>query len=107
MSTDYILGDDHEELSRLKLQHDLWREELLRLWNFSRLRVSDKILDLGCGPGYVSLEILNYVRSNVELTSVDISEKFLNYLILLVLKHSIAGSPRLSCRELGSIRLTP
>ena len=80
MATDYVLGDDQEELSRLKLQHDLWREELLRLWNFSRLRVSDKILDLGCGPGYVSLEILNYVRSNVELTSVDISEKFLNYL---------------------------
>lgn len=80
MSIDYVLGDDQEELARLKLQHDLWRDELLRLWDFSRLRLSDKVLDLGCGPGYVSLEVLNYVKSNVDLTSVDISEKFLNHL---------------------------
>lgn len=80
MSTDYILGDDQEELSRLKLQHDLWRDELLRLWNFSKLKQSKKILDLGCGPGYVSLELLNYNTNDIELTSVDISEKFLNYL---------------------------
>lgn len=77
---DYVLGNDDDELSRLKLQHDLWRSELIKLWDLSKIKQSKKILDLGCGPGFVSLELLQYVQSKPELTSIDISENFLNYL---------------------------
>lgn len=80
MTTDYVLGNDQAELDRLKLQHDLWRDELLRLWDLSRLRSSKKIIDLGCGPGYTSLDLLKYTSYQSELTSVDISENFLSYL---------------------------
>jgi ubiquinone/menaquinone biosynthesis C-methylase UbiE len=79
MVSDYVLGNDQEELSRLKLQHDLWKDELIKLLNISNIKDSKKILDLGCGPGYTSLDILNYAKQ-AELTSVDISENFLNYL---------------------------
>ncbi len=79
MKSDYILGHDQEELSRLKLQHDLWRDELIQLLSHSNIKESKKILDLGCGPGYTSLDILNYSKYS-ELTSVDISDNFLNYL---------------------------
>lgn len=80
MSTDYVLGNDQEELDRLKLQHDLWRDELIRLWGFSRIQRAAKILDLGCGPGYTSLDLLGYTGHQADLTSVDISENFLAYL---------------------------
>lgn len=79
MSTDYVLGNDQEELDRLKLQHELWRDELIRLWNFSNIKNSKKVLDLGCGPGFTSMDLLGYIES-CELTSIDISENFLNYL---------------------------
>lgn len=80
MAKDYVLGADQEELSRLKLQHDLWKSELIKLWDISRIKQCKNILDLGCGPGFVSLELLNYVDNNIKLTSIDISEKFLNHL---------------------------
>lgn len=76
--TDYVLGNDQEELARLKLQHELWRDELLKLWDKSRLRDSARVLDLGCGPGYTSRDILIY-NPDCRLTSVDISENFLQY----------------------------
>ncbi len=74
-----MLGNDQEELSRLKLQHDLWRGELIKLWDLSRIKHSKKILDLGCGPGFTSLDILAYNSEICELTSVDFSNDFLDY----------------------------
>ena len=74
-----MLGNDQEELSRLKLQHDLWRGELIKLWDFSRIKYSKKILDLGCGPGFTSIDILKYNSENCALTSVDFSDDFLKY----------------------------
>ena len=78
--SDYVLGNDQEELARLKLQHDLWRDELLRLWDFSKIKRSKKILDLGCGPGYTSMDLLKYNSVGCELTAVDLSADFLAYL---------------------------
>lgn len=80
MSTDYVLGNDQEELSRLKLQHDLWKNELVKLWQKSKIKNAQKILDLGCGPGFTSMDLLNYIGHECELTSVDISEGFLKHL---------------------------
>lgn len=80
MSTDYVLGNDQEELSRLKLQHDLWKSELTKLWQKSKIKEAKKVLDLGCGPGFTSLDLLDYIDSECSMTSVDISENFLKYL---------------------------
>jgi ubiquinone/menaquinone biosynthesis C-methylase UbiE len=80
MATDYVLGNDQEELARLKLQHDLWKSELVKLWQKSKIKEARKILDLGCGPGFTSMDLLNYIGHECQMTSVDISEGFLNYL---------------------------
>lgn len=91
MSSDYVLGNDHEELGRLRLQHELWRDELLKLWRQSRIGQSSRVLDLGCGPGYTTMDILNYTGMNCEVTAVDISDNFLNYL-----RHQAQSSGQLS-----------
>ena len=80
MSQDYILGNDQEELDRLKLQHDLWQSELLRLFDISKLKQANKVLDLGCGPGFTTLDLLSYLPQKADLTAIDMSDKFLNYL---------------------------
>ncbi len=80
MATDYVLGNDQEELSRLKLQHDLWKSELTKLWEKSKIKSASHILDLGCGPGFTSLDLMKYVGHPCQMTSVDISENFLKYL---------------------------
>lgn len=80
MEQNYILGNDQEELARLKLQHDLWKQDLIKLWDCSKIQKAKKILDLGCGPGFTSLDLINYVHHPCEMTSVDLSENFLKYL---------------------------
>lgn len=76
----YVLGTDQIELDRLKLQHDLWKDHLIRLWKKSNFRPGQKILELGCGPGFTTEDLAIYTNHESEITAVDISEVFLKYL---------------------------
>ncbi len=76
----YVLGTDQVELDRLKLQHDLWKDHLIRLWKKSNFTPGQKILELGCGPGFTTEDLATYTHYQSEITAVDISENFLKYL---------------------------
>jgi ubiquinone/menaquinone biosynthesis C-methylase UbiE len=76
----YILGTDQVELDRLKLQHDLWKDHLIRLWKKSNIQPGQKILELGCGPGYTTEELSEFTNQKSDITAVDISENFIRYL---------------------------
>lgn len=77
---EYVLGTDQVELARLKLQHDLWKDHLVRLWKKSDIKPGQSILELGCGPGFTTEELLKFMNGDVKVTAVDISEDFLKYL---------------------------
>ena len=48
----YLLGTDPEEGRRLETQHRLWSQEAHGLWDRAGFGQSDRLLDLGCGPGF-------------------------------------------------------
>ena len=77
---DYVLGADQIELQRLKLQHDLWKDHLIRLWKKANFVSGQSILELGCGPGYTTEDLSLYLDQKSQITAVDISDHFLNYL---------------------------
>lgn len=77
---DYVLGTDRLELDRLRLQHDLWKDQLHRLWDKSNFKKNKLILELGCGPGFTTSDLSRYVNEKSQITAVDISNDFLNYL---------------------------
>jgi len=52
---DYVLGTHDEELSRLGLQHRVWRPVVLDCWQRAGLTVGKRVLDVGAGPGYATL----------------------------------------------------
>ena len=56
-SGDYVLGNDNVELKRLKLQHDLWKDQLVRLWSRAGFCSPGEFLELGCGPGFTTLDL--------------------------------------------------
>ena len=58
---DYLLGTDEEELRRLQAQHDTWHPETADLWERADFSAGQVILDLGCGPGFTSLELAERV----------------------------------------------
>lgn len=78
--SDYILGTDQTELQRLKLQHDLWKDHLVRLWDKSNLQQAHSVLELGCGPGFTTEDLSKYLNHKSKITAVDISGSFLSYL---------------------------
>jgi len=48
----YILGTEREELHRLGLQHQVWASEAREAWKLAEIGHGQRVLDLGCGPGF-------------------------------------------------------
>jgi ubiquinone/menaquinone biosynthesis C-methylase UbiE len=77
---EYVLGTDDDELVRLGFQHQLWLEQAARGWERGGFRPGDTLLDVGCGPGYVSFELSRLVGSLGHVIAVDVSQRFIDYL---------------------------
>ena len=77
---EYYLSDSQNELSRLAFQHQVWAKETVDLWQRAKFMPGDRILDLGCGPGYTTLDLAQLVGPSGKVTGVDSSEKFISYL---------------------------
>ena len=51
----YVLGTHSAELERLGRQHRFWRQECRSGLQRAGFGPGDRLLDLGCGPGFCSL----------------------------------------------------
>lgn len=80
LKSEYVLGTDQTELQRLKLQHDLWRDHLIRLWDKANFKSGQSVLELGCGPGFTTEDLAKHLQYRSEVAAVDISNNFLDYL---------------------------
>ena len=55
--TEYILGTNEDEIDRLHLQHRVWRERMLDCWRRAGIGLGQTVVDVGCGPGFASLDL--------------------------------------------------
>lgn len=46
-----------EQIQGLKYQYQVWKETEEDLWSKSNIESSSTIVDIGCGPGFSSLEL--------------------------------------------------
>ena len=74
---EYILGTDMEELERLGFQHKAWVKEAYELFERAGLAAGDVVLDLGCGPGFTTLELAHVVGPRGRVIARDVSARFL------------------------------
>lgn len=77
---EYVLGTDVDELQRLGFQHQVWAEHTSRLWQLARFAPGQRLLDLGCGPGYATMDLAQLVSTTGEVIAVDVSQRFLQAL---------------------------
>ncbi len=80
LQDEYLLGTDDVELNRLRLQHVLWAPPTTAHWERAAFAPGQRILDLGCGPGFTSLELATIVGPQGSVLAADSSSKFLTYL---------------------------
>jgi protein-L-isoaspartate O-methyltransferase len=75
---DYVLGTHDEELARLGLQHRVWRPVVLDCWKKVGITVGSRVLDVGAGPGYASVDLAEIVGSAGEVVAIERSSKFVS-----------------------------
>jgi SAM-dependent methyltransferase len=79
-ANDYVLGTHDDEIERLGLQHRVWREHALEAWRSAGIGPGQTVLDVGCGPGYASLDLAELVGPSGLVMAIDKSERFLRVL---------------------------
>lgn len=73
---EYVLGTGDDELARLDLQNRLWSDAAVRAWRRARVGLGQRVLDVGCGPGYATCELAHLVGPAGRVVGVDESRAF-------------------------------
>src|SRR5215468_9120009 len=75
---DYVLGTHDEELQRLGVQHRAWRPMVLECWANAGIKTGSRVLDVGAGPGYATVDLAEIVGANGKVVAVERSTNFVN-----------------------------
>lgn len=77
---DYLLGTHDDEIARLAVQHQAWRSPALEAWRRAGFGAGQTLLDIGCGPGYATLDLAELVGPGGRVVALDRSRRFLQAL---------------------------
>src|SRR6266446_6470115 len=80
MERDYILGTHDKEISRLGLQHRVWRSVALDCWQKAGITIGSRVLDLGAGPGYAAIDLAEIVGPTGKVVAAERSSNFVRAL---------------------------
>jgi ubiquinone/menaquinone biosynthesis C-methylase UbiE len=87
---EYVLRPlDQNEISRLGHQHEVWRHDTDRVVAAAGFKAEDRLLDLGCGPGFLTRDLAERVGSRGSVLAVDTSEGFIAHLEAEVREHGL------------------
>lgn len=76
---DYVLGTHDSEIDRLGLQHRVWRPTVLDCWRRAGITTGSKVLDVGCGPGFATVDLAEVVGPSGEVVAVERSARFAQF----------------------------
>ncbi|PYJ29582.1 MAG: hypothetical protein DME90_05035, partial [Verrucomicrobia bacterium] len=74
---DYVLGTHEPELARLGLQHRVWLPVVLNCWHRAGITVGKRVLDVGAGPGYATVDLAEIVGPTGEVVALERSRNFI------------------------------
>ncbi|MEY2479287.1 MAG: hypothetical protein QOI04_214 [Verrucomicrobiota bacterium] len=77
---DYVLGTHDDEIVRLGLQHRVWRSVVLDCWKRAGITEGNRVLDVGAGPGYATVDLAEIVSARGEIVALERSTKFVTAL---------------------------
>jgi len=72
----YVLGTTALERERLRLQHELWLPLARQAWGRAHLQPGHRVLDLGAGPGFVSLVLARAVGPTGRVLGLELSADY-------------------------------
>ena len=72
-----VLGTHDEEIARLGLQHRVWRPTVLECWQRAGIGRGNRVIDVGAGPGFATLDLAEIVGPTGEVLAAERSSRFL------------------------------
>jgi SAM-dependent methyltransferase len=75
---EYVLGTGDVEIERLALQHRVWRPRALDAWRRAGITIGHTVIDVGCGPGYATIDLADIVGPSGQVIAIDQSRRFLD-----------------------------
>lgn len=82
--TEYIFRTTDEELVRLGYQHRVWAEDAYAGWRRAGFAPGWRVIDLGSGPGFTTIDLAHLVGPTGAVLAVDESQKFLDHLMAVM-----------------------
>ncbi len=73
MAENYLLGRNQISKSRLKLQHQVFERSSFDFIKASGIQPGMNLLEIGCGPGYMTRQLASIVGSVGSVDSYDVS----------------------------------
>jgi SAM-dependent methyltransferase len=77
---EYVLGTSEEELLRLGYQHRVWSRDAFAAWERAGFMPGQTIVDVGCGPGYATMDLAQLVGPSGRVIAVDQAPGFIEHL---------------------------
>ncbi len=77
---EYVLGTHDAELERLGLQHRLWSAQAFACWERAGIGPGSRVLDVGSGPGFTSLDLASLVGPAGHVIALDESSRYIGVL---------------------------
>lgn len=77
--THYPLGTTDAELERLAFQHEVWGGKTRAFLDRIGVKPGARVLDLGCGPGFVTFELAERVGARGEVVALDESPRWIEH----------------------------
>jgi SAM-dependent methyltransferase len=78
-ASDYVLGTHQAEITRLGLQHQVWRPYVLDAWSRAGMTRGSKVIDLGAGPGHATADAADIVGPGGTVIALERSPHFLDF----------------------------
>jgi SAM-dependent methyltransferase len=79
-SNSYVLGTSSPEIVRLGQQHGVWREAMLGAWRRAGLRRGWRVVDVGAGPGYATVDLSDLVGPDGHVAAVERAPDFVRHI---------------------------
>lgn len=89
--TDYVLGTHDAEIGRLQLQHGIWQSRVRDCWQRAGITAGDTVIDIGCGPGFASVDLAEWVGPEGHVIGIERSERFIAYASALCQSKGLAN----------------
>jgi len=76
----YVLGTTRSERERLERQHAIWQADTHAAWDRAGFAQGQRLLDLGCGPGFAALDLAGRVGLQGAVLAIDNAPPYLEQL---------------------------